>query len=70
MKAGDLKRKLENVGDDALVVVAAVDHEYRTIHRAQPATGVYSRKYRVMSEYHGDDLMEDDEIKIDVLVIK
>lgn len=67
MRVRDLKRILEGVSDDTLVVIPSFDHSY-TEATAGPSQAVRESRSR-LAEYHGQEYVGAGMRVIDVVVV-
>jgi hypothetical protein len=67
MKVRELKKFLEKVPDDTLVVLPSQDHSYRAVSSAGKGKAVIEG--RRLSEYFGPDYVLEDCKVIDVFIV-
>lgn len=70
MTAKELKKLLESVPDDTLIVSPGHDHNYREV-RAWLDTALYDEDCDILSEDHGEEITPEAECgtRINVLVV-
>lgn len=68
LTVGDLRRRLDGVDDDVIVVAPASDHSYRVIRMASEATAIKWGQSELCEDY--DDELDSDQERISVLVVE